>query len=157
MVFSLFPLSFPRLLSSFSLFSFFFPLPFPFSLLALRDAPSWCPFLPVPFSAPFASLRTHGIPWPSLFLRPDLVVFFLSFFFLPVVCSQLLRDEHVIFSGYRIPHPLEHRMVVRVQTDGQKTPLVAMQESLAHINLQVQSLHGQFQQEVQRVRPADVQ
>lgn len=48
-------------------------------------------------------------------------------------------------------------MVVRVQTDGQKTPLVAMQESLAHINLQVQSLHGQFQQEVQRVRPTDVQ
>jgi DNA-directed RNA polymerase subunit L len=29
---------------------------------------------------------------------------------------QLLQDKNVLFAGYRIPHPLEHKMLVRVQT-----------------------------------------
>lgn len=29
-------------------------------------------------------------------------------------CRQLHRDKTVVFAGYRIPHPLEYQMVVKV-------------------------------------------
>jgi len=29
---------------------------------------------------------------------------------------QLLRDPQVLFAGYKVPHPLEHKFVLRVQT-----------------------------------------
>lgn len=29
---------------------------------------------------------------------------------------QLLRDKNVVFAGYQLPHPLEHKTLVRVQT-----------------------------------------
>ena len=28
-------------------------------------------------------------------------------------CRQLLRDRAVLFAGYKIPHPLEHRLIVK--------------------------------------------
>jgi DNA-directed RNA polymerase subunit L len=31
-----------------------------------------------------------------------------------VVCRQLHRDSSVVFAGYRIPHPLEYQMVIKV-------------------------------------------
>lgn len=39
-----------------------------------------------------------------------------------LVRMQLLRDEQVQFAGYKIPHPLEHRMEIRVQTASGTTP-----------------------------------
>ncbi|KIZ05604.1 hypothetical protein MNEG_2353 [Monoraphidium neglectum] len=35
-----------------------------------------------------------------------------------LVRMQLHRDPAVLFSGYRIPHPLEPRMLIKVQTIG---------------------------------------
>ncbi|KAL1977665.1 hypothetical protein VTN31DRAFT_524 [Thermomyces dupontii] len=40
--------------------------------------------------------------------------------------SRLLQNRHVTFSAYRVPHPLEHKMELRVQTDGQITPKEAV-------------------------------
>lgn len=33
---------------------------------------------------------------------------------------QLHRDKAVVFAGYRIPHPLEAKMVVKIQVSGQQ-------------------------------------
>ena len=35
-----------------------------------------------------------------------------------VIRHKLLEDQDVIFAAYRIPHPLEHVMHLRVQTNG---------------------------------------
>ena len=35
---------------------------------------------------------------------------------------HLLKDKSVKFSGYKRPHPLEHLIEVRVQTNGEKPP-----------------------------------
>ncbi|EFE32013.1 uncharacterized protein ARB_00903 [Trichophyton benhamiae CBS 112371] len=43
-----------------------------------------------------------------------------------LIRSRLLQNQHVLFSGYRIPHPLVHKVLLRVQTDGQITPKEAV-------------------------------
>lgn len=45
----------------------------------------------------------------------------------PGVClcfSQLLKDPQVLFAGYKVPHPLEHKIVIRVQTTPDYSPQV---------------------------------
>jgi DNA-directed RNA polymerase II subunit RPB11 len=58
-----------------------------------------------------------------------------------MVRMQLHRDPEVLFSGYRIPHPLEPRMLIKVQTTGDNkkpeqafvTALTALQGELAEL------------------------
>ncbi|TQS34386.1 hypothetical protein Golomagni_05233 [Golovinomyces magnicellulatus] len=40
--------------------------------------------------------------------------------------SHLLKDSHVLFAGYKIPHPLFATLELRVQTDGEITPKDAL-------------------------------
>ncbi|RDL41209.1 RBP11-like subunits of RNA polymerase [Venustampulla echinocandica] len=40
--------------------------------------------------------------------------------------SQLLKDPHVIFAGYKVPHPLFASFELRIQTDGGITPKEAL-------------------------------
>lgn len=37
-------------------------------------------------------------------------------------CSQLLKDPNVLFAGYKIPHPLEHKFILRIQTTANSSP-----------------------------------
>ncbi|MCL4152259.1 UNVERIFIED_CONTAM: hypothetical protein GTU68_054200 [Idotea baltica] len=32
-----------------------------------------------------------------------------------MVRMQLLRDPNVVFAGYKNPHPLEHKAILRIQ------------------------------------------
>lgn len=41
-----------------------------------------------------------------------------------VCVSQLLKDPQVLFAGYKVPHPLEHKIVIRVQTTPEYSPQV---------------------------------
>lgn len=34
------------------------------------------------------------------------------------IFSQVLKDPTVLFAGYKLPHPLEHKFVLRIQTNG---------------------------------------
>jgi DNA-directed RNA polymerase II subunit RPB11 len=53
---------------------------------------------------------------------------------------QLHADRHVTFAGYRIPHPLEPKLVVRVQTNGVKTPVQAVEHALEDLRSEVPCL-----------------
>eukprot|EP00124_Ichthyophonus_hoferi_P005995 Ihof_evm1s1105 gene=Ihof_evmTU1s1105 len=45
--------------------------------------------------------------------------------------AQLVKDPHVIFSGYRMPHPMEYRMELRVQTDSANySPVDALEQAI---------------------------
>lgn len=44
------------------------------------------------------------------------------------LCSQLRKDPQVLFAGYKNPHPLEHKFVLRVQTTADYSP----QEAITH-------------------------
>ncbi|CRG89844.1 DNA-directed RNA polymerase II subunit RPB11 [Talaromyces islandicus] len=40
--------------------------------------------------------------------------------------SRLLQNRHVTFAAYKVPHPLVHKLELRVQTDGDITPKEAL-------------------------------
>ncbi|MCJ1245914.1 DNA-directed RNA polymerase II core subunit [Trapelia coarctata] len=53
--------------------------------------------------------------------------------------AQLLQCKHVVFAGYRVPHPDVAKMEIRVHTDGEITPreavLYASRELVHHLDL----------------------
>ena len=53
--------------------------------------------------------------------------------------SQLLRNPQVLFAGYKVPHPLEHKFVLRIQTTPDYTPqealTMAIQDLLTEVNI----------------------
>lgn len=73
----------------------------------------------------------------------------------PLVRSQLLLLPAVIFAGYKVPHPLESRVVLKVQTDGTKTPVIAVQEALSALVLLLGRIKAQFGQEVLKHKALD--
>lgn len=67
-----------------------------------------------------------------------------------VCCRQLHRDPNVTFAGYRIPHPLEYQMLVKLSTNGSKTPVVAAKEAVTALKYEIGNLNQQFAQEATR-------
>eukprot|EP00808_Paulinella_micropora_P018589 g38757.t1 len=43
----------------------------------------------------------------------------------------LLRDDRVIFAGYKVPHPLDHRVIIKVRTkDSNTKPKQVMKDAM---------------------------
>ena len=42
------------------------------------------------------------------------------------LCRELRLSEHVVFAGYRLPHPLSKEVVIIVKTDGRVAPREAL-------------------------------
>jgi len=64
-----------------------------------------------------------------------------------VIRHKLLEDQDVIFAAYRIPHPLEHVMHLRVQTNGKKSPAQAVLSAIDGIVWEVERMQTQFDQQ----------
>lgn len=43
------------------------------------------------------------------------------------------KQPHVMFAGYKVPHPLEHSFVLKVQTDRTTTPTETLQRGVDQI------------------------
>ena len=61
-----------------------------------------------------------------------------------LVRMQLHEDKAVVFAGYRIPHPLENKMLVMISTDGSKSPVAAMGDTLEDLKLEFQGMRDSF-------------
>ena len=46
---------------------------------------------------------------------------------------MLLRNPKVRFAGYRKPHPLENKVELKIQTNGEITPAQAFKEALKNL------------------------
>ncbi|EPE32335.1 RBP11-like subunits of RNA polymerase [Glarea lozoyensis ATCC 20868] len=46
-----------------------------------------------------------------------------------MIRAHLLKDQHILFAGYKIPHPLFAKFELRIQTDGVITPKEALVNS----------------------------
>ncbi|CAO4366238.1 Protein CBR-RPB-11 [Caenorhabditis briggsae] len=46
---------------------------------------------------------------------------------------QLLKDPEVLFAGYKNPHPLEHKILLRVQTTNATTPADALTTAITDL------------------------
>jgi DNA-directed RNA polymerase II subunit RPB11 len=60
---------------------------------------------------------------------------------------QLLHDERVAFAAYRVPHPLEHNFVLRVQTEDGYEPKDAVINAANVLLVQLGTLRTNFEQE----------
>jgi len=68
--------------------------------------------------------------------------------FLVEFSRQLLKDPRVLFSGYKVPHPLEHRIVIRVQTMPPVTPLEVFSSAIKDLISEISNIEEQFRSAV---------
>ena len=58
---------------------------------------------------------------------------------------QLLQDSDVVFAGYKVPHPLENKIEVMVQTTESKDPLGAVNEGIAKLTEEMGLMQNRLQ------------
>ncbi|KAL3314936.1 DNA-directed RNA polymerase II subunit RPB11-a [Cichlidogyrus casuarinus] len=61
-----------------------------------------------------------------------------------MITTQLLKDPRVLFAGYKNPHPLEHRIVIRVQTVSSVTPLQVFSSAIKDLISEISNIDEQF-------------
>ncbi|XP_064653147.1 DNA-directed RNA polymerase II subunit RPB11-like [Lineus longissimus] len=70
--------------------------------------------------------------------------------------TQLFKDPQVIFAGYKVPHPLEHYFVLRVQTTSDYSPQEAFQNAITDLISEVSLLDEQFRDGVKDKQEGDL-
>eukprot|EP00184_Porphyridium_aerugineum_P008440 CAMPEP_0184691900 /NCGR_PEP_ID=MMETSP0313-20130426/600_1 /TAXON_ID=2792 /ORGANISM="Porphyridium aerugineum, Strain SAG 1380-2" /LENGTH=133 /DNA_ID=CAMNT_0027149679 /DNA_START=75 /DNA_END=476 /DNA_ORIENTATION=+ len=77
---------------------------------------------------------------------------------------QLLRYRDVVFVGYRHPHPLQHHIILRVQTKGssegatasssiEPTPVKAVMQATHDLMAEITLLKERFEFEIAKFEP----
>mmetsp|Transcript_4507 Transcript_4507/g.10322 ORF Transcript_4507/g.10322 Transcript_4507/m.10322 type:complete len:233 (-) Transcript_4507:157-855(-) len=61
---------------------------------------------------------------------------------------ELLRNETVLFCGYKVPHPLNHMIELRVQTLPKSSPELALRHAIVNLKSETKSMLEQFDQGV---------
>lgn len=69
------------------------------------------------------------------------LLMFCNFFF---CYSQLLKDPKVLFAGYKVPHPLEHKFVLRIQTTSDYTPQEAFMNAITDLTSELSLFEERF-------------
>lgn len=57
---------------------------------------------------------------------------------------QLLKDPQVLFAGYKVPHPLESKFILRVQTTSDSSPQEAFTNAITDLISEVSLLEERF-------------
>jgi DNA-directed RNA polymerase II subunit RPB11 len=60
---------------------------------------------------------------------------------------KLLENSKVIFAGYKMPHPLEHDILLKIQTTKDTTPLKVLGEEIDHLITEISGLMMNFKDE----------
>lgn len=67
-----------------------------------------------------------------------------------ILRMQLLEDDDIHFAGYRMPHPLEHKICVQVQTNGECNPSEALMRACHRLTDKISRIEEKFDAEVAR-------
>uniref|UniRef100_A0A0C9S4M3 TSA: Wollemia nobilis Ref_Wollemi_Transcript_23608_750 transcribed RNA sequence n=1 Tax=Wollemia nobilis TaxID=56998 RepID=A0A0C9S4M3_9CONI len=67
-----------------------------------------------------------------------------------LVRMQLHRDPNVLFAGYKLPHPLEYKILVKIQTTSQSSPIQAYNLAINDLDKELDHLKSGVQVEVDR-------
>lgn len=65
---------------------------------------------------------------------------------------ELLRNETVIFCGYKVPHPLNHMIELRLQTLPKSSPEMALRHAIANLKQECKSMLDQFDEGVREYK-----
>lgn len=67
-----------------------------------------------------------------------------SFLFVFPPSSQLLKDPNVLFAGYKQPHPLEHKFILRIQSTPAYSPQDALMNAITDLISELSLLEERF-------------
>ncbi|XP_057824812.1 DNA-directed RNA polymerases II, IV and V subunit 11 isoform X2 [Cryptomeria japonica] len=62
-----------------------------------------------------------------------------------VVRMQLHRDPNVLFAGYKLPHPLQYKVLLRIQTTSQSSPMQAYNLAIDDLDKELDCLKSSFE------------
>uniref|UniRef100_K1RF51 DNA-directed RNA polymerase II subunit RPB11-a n=1 Tax=Magallana gigas TaxID=29159 RepID=K1RF51_MAGGI len=69
---------------------------------------------------------------------------------------QLRKDPQVLFAGYKNPHPLEHKFVLRVQTTSDYSPQEAITHAITDLISEFSLLEERFKEAVREKQEGDM-
>ncbi|KAL6076122.1 DNA-directed RNA polymerase II subunit RPB11-a [Balamuthia mandrillaris] len=72
-----------------------------------------------------------------------------------LIRMQLHRDPDVLFAGYKVPHPLQYDVVVKIQTNHNSSPMAALTTSIGDLMSEVGLLEERFTAELNRKQNPD--
>lgn len=61
-----------------------------------------------------------------------------------LIRNQLLHDPDVLFAGYKMPHPLEHRVILRIQTTEEYSPYEALSNAITDLLAELSLFEERF-------------
>lgn len=62
-----------------------------------------------------------------------------------LIRTQLLKDPNVIFAGYKVPHPLEHKFILRIQTSSSDySPQEALKNAITDLSSEISLIEERF-------------
>lgn len=67
-----------------------------------------------------------------------------------ILRMQLHRDDNVLFAGYQLPHPLKYRILVRIQTASQSSPMQAYNQAINDLDKELDALKYELEGEISR-------
>lgn len=59
-----------------------------------------------------------------------------------IIHCKLLKEYHVVFSGYKRTHPLEHFIFIKIVTDGSLSPLIILDSVLKDVYIELSCLEN---------------
>ncbi|RYR69423.1 hypothetical protein Ahy_A03g015966 isoform F [Arachis hypogaea] len=62
-----------------------------------------------------------------------------------IIRMQLHRDENVLFAGYKLPHPLQYKIIVRIHTTSQSSPMQAYNQAINDLDRELDHLKNAFE------------
>lgn len=57
---------------------------------------------------------------------------------------QLLKDDDVIFAAYKIPHPLEYKLHLKIQTRKDTTPENVLLKAMTEVTRKLEVIENSF-------------
>eukprot|EP00300_Choanocystis_sp_HF-7_P012878 c18075_g1_i1.p1 GENE.c18075_g1_i1~~c18075_g1_i1.p1 ORF type:complete len:128 (+),score=26.26 c18075_g1_i1:48-386(+) len=58
--------------------------------------------------------------------------------------SQLLKSPSVLFSGYIVPHPLQHKIEIKLQTVPETSPKAELEAAIRKLRQDIESIRSTF-------------
>nr|CAN70445.1 hypothetical protein VITISV_015574 [Vitis vinifera] len=65
-----------------------------------------------------------------------------------ILRMQLHRDENVLFAGYKLPHPLQYKIIIRIHTTSQSSPMQAYNQAINDLDKELDYLKNAFEVEL---------
>ena len=72
-----------------------------------------------------------------------------------LVTNSLLEDQRVLFAGYRMPHPLENVLNIKIRTRPDYKPVNLMHHSIDNLVTEIDTLEKQLKDGIEELRNAD--